>query len=159
MRPSPRGLYHTQVCCTQSSCPCDRSLSTCTSTRDTPAQFCLSLCGVPGSWCAHGLFEPSEHLWHEWGLLLKVISPLLPSYWGFSFALGRGASPHSHFSAYVLTGFFLTLVMGYLHRAAASDPRSGVYPLHCSLYFFCIQFLSVRTYVVSISWLLQIILQ
>ena len=24
---------------------------------------CLSLCGVSGSWCAQGLFEPSEHLW------------------------------------------------------------------------------------------------
>ena len=159
MRLSPRGLYHTQVCCTQSSCPCDRSLSTCTSTRDTPAQFCLSPCGVPGSWCAHSLFEPSEYLWHEWGLFLNVNSPLLPSYWGFPFALGRGASPHSRSSAYLLPGVFLTLVMGYLHRAAAPDPRSGVYPLHCSLYFVCIQFLSVRTYVVSISWLLQIILQ
>ena len=25
-------------------------------------QFCLSLCGVPGSRCALGLFEPSERL-------------------------------------------------------------------------------------------------
>ena len=24
------------------------------------------LCGVPGSWCAQGLFEPSEHLWQEY---------------------------------------------------------------------------------------------
>ena len=24
------------------------------------------LCGVPGSWCAQGLFEPSEHLWWEY---------------------------------------------------------------------------------------------
>ena len=29
------GLCHTQVCCTQSPCPCGRPLLTCTSTRDT----------------------------------------------------------------------------------------------------------------------------
>ena len=57
------GLYHTQVYCTQSLCPCGRPLLTCTSTGDTQTQFCLSFCGVSGSWCAQGLFEPSEHLW------------------------------------------------------------------------------------------------
>ena len=55
-------------------------------------QFCLSLCGVPGTWCAQGMFEPSEHLWQVWGLILNAISPLLPSFWGFSLALGREAS-------------------------------------------------------------------
>ena len=54
------GLCHTQVCCTQSSCPCDGPLLTCTSTGDIQTQFWLSLCV---SWCAQGLFEPSEHLW------------------------------------------------------------------------------------------------
>ena len=53
----------------------------------------LSLCGVSGSWCTQGLFEPSEHLWQEWGLILNAYLPLLPSCWGFSFALGRGVSP------------------------------------------------------------------
>ena len=38
------------------------------------------------------IFEPSEHLWWVWGLILNAISPLLPSFWGFSFALGRGVS-------------------------------------------------------------------
>ena len=38
------------------------------------------------------LFEPYEHLWPVWGLSLNAISPLLPSCWGFSFALGRGVS-------------------------------------------------------------------
>ena len=38
------------------------------------------------------LFEPSELLWQIWGLLLNTISSLLPSCWGFSFALGRGVS-------------------------------------------------------------------
>ena len=36
------------------------------------------------------LFEPSKCLWQVWGLILNVISPLLLSCWGFSFALGRG---------------------------------------------------------------------
>ena len=46
--------------------------------------------GFSESWCAQGLFGPSEHLWRVWGLILNVISPLLPSCWGFSFALGTG---------------------------------------------------------------------
>ena len=35
--------------------------------------------------------------------------------WGFSFALGRGVSPHNRFSAYRLTGVSLPLDVGYLH--------------------------------------------
>ena len=45
-----------------------------------------------GSWCPQGLSEPSEHLWQVWGLILNAILPLLLSFWGFSFALGRGVS-------------------------------------------------------------------
>ena len=90
---------HTQVCCTQSSCPCNSSLLTHKSTGDAQMQFCLSLCGVSGSWCSQRLFKPSEHLWHEWGLSLNVNSHLLPSCWGFSFALGCRVSPHSRSSA------------------------------------------------------------
>ena len=56
------GLCHPHVCCTQSPCPCSRPLPMCTSTGDDK-QFCLSLCGVPGSWCTQDLFEPSECLW------------------------------------------------------------------------------------------------
>ena len=63
------------------------------------SQFCLSLCGVPRTWCTQGLFEPSERLWREWGLILNVNLPLLWSCWGFSFALGHRASPHSCSSA------------------------------------------------------------
>ena len=37
------GLCHTQVCCTQSPCPCGRPLLTCTSAGDTQTQFWLSL--------------------------------------------------------------------------------------------------------------------
>ena len=47
---------------------------------------------VSGSWCTQSLFEPSEHLWWVWGLILNMISPLLPSFWGFSFSLGHGLS-------------------------------------------------------------------
>ena len=57
------GLCHTQVCCTQSPCPCGSPLVICTSIGNAQTQFCLSLFGVPGSWCAQGLFEPSEPLW------------------------------------------------------------------------------------------------
>ena len=64
------GLCHTQVCCTQSPCPCGSPLLTHTSTGDAQTQICHNLCGVPGSWSAQGLFEPSEHLWQEWGLIL-----------------------------------------------------------------------------------------
>ena len=52
-------LCHTQVCCNQSPCPCSRPLLTRSSTGHTQTQFWLSLCGVSGSWCAQGLFEPS----------------------------------------------------------------------------------------------------
>ena len=92
------GLCHTQVCCTQSPCPCSSPLLTHTSTGDTQTEFCLSLCGVSGSWFVQGLFEPSERLWRVWSLILNAISPLLPSCWGFSFALGHGVSPSSHSS-------------------------------------------------------------
>ena len=97
-------LCHTQVCCTQSPCPCSRPLLTCTFAGDTETQLWLSLCGVSGSWYTQSLFEPSEHLWWEWGLILNKNSPFLPSCWGF-FALARGLSPHSCSSAYHLTGF------------------------------------------------------
>ena len=76
--------------CTQSPCPCSNPLLTRTSTGDTQTQFCLSFCGVSGSWCTQDLFEPSEHLWWEWGLILNANSPLLSSCWGLSFALGWG---------------------------------------------------------------------
>ena len=78
------GLCYTQVCCTQSPCPCSRPLLTCTSTGDTQTQFLLRLFGIFGSWCAQGLFETSRCLWQVWCLNLKVVLPLLPSFWGLS---------------------------------------------------------------------------
>ena len=97
--PYPSLLHPAQACCSQSPCPCGSPLLTCTSIRDTQTQFCLSLCGVSGSWCIQGLLESTERLWQAWGLILKVISPLLPFFWGFSFVLGCGVSPPSCSSA------------------------------------------------------------
>ena len=85
----------TQVYCHQSPCPRNRPLLICASTGDTQ-----KLKGRSGSVSvgslrpgAHKvLFEPSEHLWQVWGLILNATAPLLPSCWGFSFALGRGVS-------------------------------------------------------------------
>ena len=110
------GLCHTQVCGTQSPWPCGRPLLTCTSTGDTQTQFYLSLCGVPESWYAQGLFEPSWHFWWKWDLILNANSPLLPSCWGFSFALGCGISAHSCSSPCHLTAVSLTLDGGISSR-------------------------------------------
>ena len=55
-------------------------------------QFWLSLCGVYGSWCSEGLFEPSERLWWIRGLMINAISLPLSSFLGFPFALGHGVS-------------------------------------------------------------------
>ena len=40
------GLCHTQVCCTQSPCPCSRPVLTRTSIGDTQTEFRVSLCGL-----------------------------------------------------------------------------------------------------------------
>ena len=45
----------------------------CMSSGDIQIQFCLSLCGVSGSWCIQGMFEPTEHLWWVWDLILNMI--------------------------------------------------------------------------------------
>ena len=47
---------HTHACCTYSPCLCGSPLLTHTSSGDTQTQFCLSLCGVSGSWCTQVLF-------------------------------------------------------------------------------------------------------
>ena len=101
---SSKRAYATPKSAAPRAHPCGSPLLTRTSTGDSQTQFCLSLCGVPGFWYAQGLFEPSEHLWREWGLILDENSPFLPSCWAF-FALARGLSPHSCSSAYHLTGF------------------------------------------------------
>ena len=97
------GLCHTQVCYIQSPWPCSSPVLIHTSTGDTQTQFWLSLCGISGSWCTQYLFEPSEGLWEEWGLIPNANSPLLPS---------CGTSP-------------LLLDVGYL----LSGPRGSSTPL------------------------------
>ena len=77
-------------------------------------QFCLSLCGVLGTWCAQGMFEPSEHLWQVWGLILNTILPLLPSCLGISFALGCGISPQSCSKCRTPTAPAPTILLGFL---------------------------------------------
>ena len=80
--------HTSQVCCSQSPCPHSRPLLTCASTGDTqtlrgrPGSVS---CGVPGSCCKQGFFEPSTCLWWVWGLTGNMISPLPQSCWGFSF--------------------------------------------------------------------------
>ena len=105
------GLCHTQVCCTQSPCPCSSPLLTRTSTggsNTAQIQFCFNLCGVSTSWCAQGLFEPSECLWWEWDLILNMNSPLLPSCLGFS-DFGHQVSPQSHSSTVQLLDYCLNV--------------------------------------------------
>ena len=84
-----------QVCCTQSPCTCGKLLLTHTPTGDSQTlkgKSGLVSVGSLGPGAHKVLFEPSEHLWWVWGLILNAISLLLPSCWGFSFALGHGAS-------------------------------------------------------------------
>ena len=94
---SPKRAYATgcvtQVCCTQSSCPCSRPLLTCTPTGDTQTLKGRSgsvSVGSLGPGMYKVLFEPSEHLWWVWGFILNMILPLLPPCGGFSFAFGCG---------------------------------------------------------------------
>ena len=87
------GLCHTQVCCTQSPCPCGSLLLTHTSTGDTQTLKGRSGSVSVGTPDAHKvLSEPFDCLWWVWGLSLNAISPLLLSCWGFSFAFGCGVS-------------------------------------------------------------------
>ena len=83
------------VCCTQSPCPSGRPLLTRTFLGDTQtlkgSSGSVSV-GSLGPGVHKVLFEPSEHLGQVRSLILNVISLLLPSCWGFSFALGCGIS-------------------------------------------------------------------
>ena len=83
--------YASQVCCSQSPCPCGRSLLTRASARDTQtlkgrsgSVSCQGHCSLP--------LVSSEHLWQVWDFVLNAIAPVLPSCWGFAFALGQGVS-------------------------------------------------------------------
>ena len=94
--------------------------------QETPKHSFVCLCGLPGFWCTQGLFEPSEHLWQVWGLILNAILPLIPSCLGFSFALGRGIiSPQSRSSTVQPPLQRCTALLYHLHSwRFLHDPRS-----------------------------------
>ena len=127
------GLCHTQVCCTQGPCFCSRPLLTHTSTGVT--QTLKSRSGSVGSPDVHKvLLVPSKSLWQVWGLILNMILPILPSCWGFSFALGHGVS--------VLGGIQHSLVNGCsavccnCWVVAGEDEHTSFYSaILCHLYF------------------------
>ena len=122
------GLCHTHVCCTQSPCPCSSPLLTRTSRGDAQTQFCLSLCGVSGSWFTRfvwALWASLAGMWFDskcefapptillglllcpwmWGISSKLhqrhaaAAPAPTIWWGFS-ELGRISSwPLQHHAA------------------------------------------------------------
>ena len=76
--------------------PMDRPLLTHTSAGDTQTLKGRSgsvSVGCLGSGVHKVLFEPSECLWWVWNLITNVTLLLLPSCFGFSFALIPGSSP------------------------------------------------------------------
>ena len=88
-----------QVCGSQISCPQGGPLLTRASTGDTQTLTGRSVSvSYEGHWSfpsvlvypRHFLFAPSEYPWWVWGFILNKFAPLLPSYWGFSFAVGIG---------------------------------------------------------------------
>ena len=80
-----KGLCHTQVCCTQSPCPCGRPLLTRTSAGDTQTQFWLSLCELDVSFVpfpglsSSGDQELGEHTLPG-GPCVLITSPVLAAW-------------------------------------------------------------------------------
>ena len=90
-----KGLCHTQVCCTQSPCPCSSPLLTCTSTGDTQTRFWFSLCGLGMCFVSSsGLSSSGYQVLGECavpgGLCILITSPVLASL--FPGCTGRGPS-------------------------------------------------------------------
>ena len=82
-----------QMCCSQSPCPCCRSLLTCAAVGNTQTLKGRSdsvSCGVPGSCCAQGFVCALRVSLVGRDLILNIILLLLLSCWGFSFAPGCG---------------------------------------------------------------------
>ena len=88
MTSSKEGLCHTQVCCTQSPLPLRLTHTSTGDAKTLKGRSDSISVGSPGEY--NVLFEPSKHLWWEWGLILNAVLPLLLSCWGFSFGLGHG---------------------------------------------------------------------
>ena len=150
MATSPKRAYATgcvtQVCYTQSSCPCSRPLLTCTPTGDTQTLKGRSgsvSVGSLGPGAHKVLFKPSEHLWWVWSLILNVILPLLPSCWGFSSALGHRVS------------FFGGIQHSPVDGCSAANCSFGVIPGEDECMSFCSTICCHRT----IQQLLNVLLQ
>ena len=79
-------LCRTQVCCTQRPCLCGSPLLTHTSSGDSQTWFCLSLCGVSGSWCTQGSVCS----------LQESVSPVLCKFWWFCGGLMATSSKRAH---------------------------------------------------------------
>ena len=95
--------------------PLRRPLLTSTSAGDTQTLKGKSGSVSVGSPGVHKiLFEPSEHVWWVWDLILNVILLVLLSCWGFSFALGRGVS------------FFSGIQHSPVHGCSATSFNFGV---------------------------------
>ena len=109
------GLCHIQVYCTQSPCPLLR--------RHPNTVLPQFLWGLWVLVCTC-MFEPSEHLWWVWGLILNVLLPLLPSCWGFS-ALGCRVSPHSCSSADLNQTEIRDCWCGLYHSASQNRVKNG----------------------------------
>ena len=142
--------------------PAASPLLTRTSTGDAHTQFCLSLCGVSGSWWTQGLFEPSERLWWQWGLILNANLTLLPSCWDFSFALGCGVTPHSRSSTTLPLFQCLPSCWGFSDLGHGESPHrhSGTAQPHtqCIIHIFycCVKkikiFLKKKKGKIRIKW-------
>ena len=95
------------------------------------------------------LFQPSEHLWWAWGLILNEISPLLSSSWGFSFARGCevsffGGIHHSPDDGCSALQFNHSVMSDYVqphelqhNRPPCTSPTPRVYSNSCPLSLWC----------------------
>ena len=84
--------HASQVCFSHSTCPHSRPLLTYTlqeTLKHSKAGLAQFLWGLLVN---TGCFQPSKCLWWMWGLFLSAVLLLLPSCWGFSFALESGVS-------------------------------------------------------------------
>ena len=124
-----------QVCCSQSPCPCGRPLLTHALTGDTQTLKGRSgsvSVGPLGPGAHKVLFEPSEHLWQLLGLILNVVLPLLPSCWIFSFALGHGVSffgriQHSPVNGFSAASWKAKKMVPYAYQWAAQNIDENLY--------------------------------
>ena len=91
--------------------------------------------GIWGSWCTQGLFEPSEHLWQIWGLILNWFYPSNCLVGAFPLPLDMGyllkvaPAPRScHYNVYPLARASLPLVIGYLLKVSPAPAATTPVP-------------------------------